>query len=90
MKERCLAYVIVFFLLTQASAGLKAQVLYAGAAAEKIQACTDRTLYISGEKIFFTAVVNNQDNRSGGVLSRVIYCELITPDGKKVTGMARN
>ena len=87
MKERCLAYVVVFFLLAQAPAGLRAQGLYAGAAAEKIQACTDRTLYISGEKIFFKAVVYNEDNRAGGILSRVIYCELITPDGKKVTGM---
>ena len=66
---------------------------------EQIKFFTDRTLYITGEKIQFAAYVNILGNESKGAsnkrfelndsqncLSNIIYVELITPDGEKITG----
>lgn len=50
---------------------------------ERVQLITDRSLYVSGENIRFVAALIQ-----GGEVSesRVLYAELITPDGSRVYG----
>ncbi len=55
-------------------------------ASERLQVCTDRTMYISGEKILFSAVILNEKDIPGNEYSRVFYVELITPDGNRISG----
>jgi len=65
--------------------GLRSQDLFTGSGGERIEVCTDRTMYISGEKVFFTAVIYNLKNDDQAEYSRVFYAELITPSGHKIT-----
>jgi hypothetical protein len=65
---------------------LKAQEGKASPAGERVELFTDRTLYIAGEKILFSAYVQSEKVTEQPELSRVIYCELITPDGNKISG----
>lgn len=54
---------------------------------ERIILFSDRTLYIAGEPILFSAFIqigDESNNAESG--SRVLYCELITPDGIKIEG----
>lgn len=53
---------------------------------ERLQVFTDRTMYISGEKIFFSADILNENDVTGHEYSRVFYVELITPDGNRIAG----
>ena len=48
---------------------------------EKVKACTDRSIYISGEKIRFSALIGNSVPDAA---SRIVYCELVTPGGEAV------
>jgi len=66
--------------------GVRSQDPFLIAAGERIQVCTDRTLYISGEKVFFSAVIFNVRDPQAAQVSRAFYGELITPDGKKIAG----
>ena len=66
--------------------GLKSQDHYSGAAMEKVQLCTDRTMYITGEKILFSAVIFNENGTLAGDLSRILYVEIITPAGTRIAG----
>ena len=50
MKRSYTPYVLMMIMLISAGPGLKSQDLFINAAGERIQACTDRTMYISGEK----------------------------------------
>ncbi len=53
---------------------------------EKVVLFTDRSIYIVGEQIYFSADLLNSDSLNGKSASQIIYCELITPDGSKITG----
>jgi len=75
---------LVLVILFSFCQGLKAQNILAGAAGERIQVCTDRTLYVSGEKVLFSAVIFNEKHLFAEEFSRTFYCELITPDGNKI------
>jgi hypothetical protein len=77
----CLLVLVILFSFCQ---GLKAQDLFVNAAGERIQVCTDRTMYVSGEKVFFSAVIFNVKGQVAEKFSRTFYCELITPDGNKI------
>jgi len=48
---------------------------------EKVILFTDRSLYIAGEKVHFSATLFNSDVSNNSGLSQILYCELITPDG---------
>jgi hypothetical protein len=74
------------FLLILVLPGLKSQNLFVDAAGERIQVFTDRTLYISGEKVHFSALIFSGKDHNSINFSRVLYCELITPDGNKIAG----
>ncbi|MFH1936737.1 MAG: carboxypeptidase-like regulatory domain-containing protein, partial [Bacteroidota bacterium] len=43
-------------------------------------------MYIAGEKVFFSAIIFNVKDLFAEELSRTFYCELITPDGNRITG----
>lgn len=45
---------------------------------ERVFLSTDRTLYIAGENILFSAFLQPDMN------SKVLYCELLRPDGRKI------
>ncbi|HEX2974877.1 MAG TPA: hypothetical protein VHO68_02985 [Bacteroidales bacterium] len=49
---------------------------------EQVFLFSDRSLYISGEKIRFSAVMIS----SGNAVSNVLYVELISPGGTRITG----
>ncbi len=51
--------------------------------AETVRIFTDRSLYIVGEQINFYAVVSKGKD---SILSKILYCELVTPDGGKLSG----
>ena len=52
---------------------------------EKVILFTERTLYITGEKVHFSATLFYSNDTDTSVQSRILYCELITPDGIIVT-----
>jgi hypothetical protein len=86
MKKSYVSFYLVLFTLISVCSGLKSQDLFVNEGGERIQACTDRTMYVSGEKVFFTAVIFNGRDHFDEEFSRAFYCELITPDGKKIAG----
>lgn len=53
-------------------------------ARERVILFPDRNLYISGEPIQFSALIRAADDSS--VVSRILYCELITADGRRLAG----
>ena len=69
-----------------ASPVLMSQDRISDAGGERIHVWTDRTLYASGEDVLFSAFVDNLKDSSDVGSSRVFYCELITPDGKRIAG----
>jgi hypothetical protein len=86
MKKVYTPLSLVLFMLISVCPGLKSQNLFGKALEEKIQVCTDRTMYVSGEKVFFSAIIFNIKDTTAEELSRILYCELITPDGNKISG----
>jgi len=65
---------------------LRSQDIPAGTALERLRVFTDRTMYISGEKILFSAFIFNGNDMDTNDYSRVLYCELIAPDGNRING----
>ncbi len=53
---------------------------------EKVVLFTDRSIYIVGERVCFSAVLFNMDSLSGFSASQILYCELVAPDGVKAAG----
>lgn len=53
---------------------------------EHVYACTDRTFYVAGETILFSAAVKQAGDGESAGTSRILYAELITPEGTKITG----
>lgn len=86
MKKTYKPYYLVLFVLISVCSGLKSQNPFVDAAGERIEVCTDRSTYISGEKVLFSAVIFNHTDHFTEPFSRVFYCELITPDGNRIAG----
>jgi len=73
----------IFALWLTASIPLWSQSYIANAAVEEVGLLTDRTIYIFGEEIQFSAaILSALPNEE----SKVLYVELITPNGKKIEG----
>lgn len=51
---------------------------------DKIVLTTDRSIYVSGEQVNFSALFFSTDNSDLVMKSLVLYCELISPDGTKI------
>jgi len=84
MKRSAATCYLLLITLTLLCPGIRSQGLVDGAAGERLQVSTDRTLYVAGEKCFFSAVLFHVPDILGEQFSHILYCELITPDGKKV------
>ncbi|HOW30056.1 MAG TPA: hypothetical protein PLP88_00685 [Bacteroidales bacterium] len=54
---------------------------------EAVSVVTDRSLYIAGEQIMFSALVINRVDELSYSESTVVYCELITAGGFRVAGL---
>jgi hypothetical protein len=52
---------------------------------EKVSLFSDRNLYVAGEKIFFSAFIHNKDRIDNSEVSHVLYCEIVTSDGSKIS-----
>jgi hypothetical protein len=50
---------------------------------ESVILFTDRNMYITGEEIMFSAIVSNESDSTSTL---ILYCELVTPDGRKIIG----
>jgi hypothetical protein len=53
---------------------------------ERVIATTDRSLYVAGENILFSACLLNSEENTSNANHSVLYCELITPAGYRVAG----
>jgi len=53
---------------------------------ESVALFTDRSIFISGENLHFYAKVLSSDNSLHEKASQILYCELISPDGIKISG----
>ena len=79
----------IFFVLSlQILAGLilKGQESKPVAASESVVLITDRTLYVASEQILFSAFLQSRDGSDTGPGSRILYVELITPEGNQLYG----
>jgi len=56
-----------------------------GITEEKVFLFTDRSLYIAGEQIYFSATLFNTDGSADSIQSRILYCEIVTPEGNSVS-----
>jgi len=53
---------------------------------EKVVLITDRSIYITGEQVKFFASVSIGNDFNAPLQSRILYCEIIAPDGNKIAG----
>lgn len=53
---------------------------------EKVYVFTDRSLYVAGERIQFEAIISQAAPSDAEAISQVLYCELVTPEGYRITG----
>lgn len=86
MTSSLLRHILIFILLSGIFTGIHAQEALITGYPEQVAAVTDRTLYIAGETIHYTAILTVTDSSETAKASRIGYCELIKPDGVKITG----
>ena len=85
MKRTSIIYFLVILALISVCPGLKSQNTYNGESREWLKVCTDRTMYISGEKALFSVVLCHQQDHPVEQISKAFYCELITHSGTRLT-----
>jgi hypothetical protein len=83
MKKNVVNIFIIFNLLILFNSKIMGQTRDDFFTNEKVNLFTDRSLYVAGEPIFFTASVIAKENKSK--LSKVLYVELITPIGESLS-----
>lgn len=86
MKGTTLTYVVLFLGWIMGSPLLKGQGPVAPLLPERVTVCTDRTLYVAGESVRFSARMFSGRDRFSDDLGRVLYCELVTPAGTRISG----
>ena len=86
MKRSIAFYFLMILTFISVCPGLNSQDLFNNANKERIQVWTDRTMYVSGEKVLFSAITYNIEDTLAASFSRTFYCELITSDGKNIAG----
>jgi len=84
MNRKNYRYTIVLLLLLASSFIVKGQQGNAYPAVEKLALFTDRDLYIAGGKVRFSAFCITNDSLRE--LSRVLYAEIVSPEGKRMAG----
>ncbi|TSA28847.1 MAG: hypothetical protein D4R67_03065 [Bacteroidetes bacterium] len=86
MKRPYTPYYLLLFALLSACPWLRSQDVEGPAAGERIAVCTDRTLYVSGEQVLFSVSTYDGSDPFAEPVSRIFYCEMITPDGTRIAG----
>jgi hypothetical protein len=84
--NRIIIKILLLLLLYEGSLVINGQQNKPGRTGERIVLFCDRSLYIAGEKILFSAFLQSGEVSDKTGSSRILYCELITPDGAKITG----
>ncbi len=84
MKDRIVTYRFFSFclMLSLFFLSAKSQRLHTIDLKEKFTVITDRSLYAAGEKIYFAVYETGLSDISGEGLSKVLYADLISPDGQ--------
>lgn len=77
-----ISFLIVIVLLT--SITLKGQLINNLPVSERLQLFTDRNLYIAGEKVYFSVFSTKKQELPKPSL--VLYAEIISPEGKRLSG----
>lgn len=83
---KVISYIILILFLQSEVLILNGQESKAFSAGERVVLFTDRTLYVTGERILFSASLQCLDGRDTSLQSSIMYCELITPEGNKISG----
>jgi hypothetical protein len=86
MKKTISKYSIFILILALHAVKGTSQDIPGAYPSESVIATTDRTMYISGENILFSGLTITENANSTNDLSRILYCELITPDGTRISG----
>lgn len=84
MRKYILHFVLILLFTATVPAFAGSFGFNAQSAEEKVALFTDRSIYISGEQIHFFASVFYVQGSDPESQSKVVYCELITPDGNKI------
>lgn len=86
MKKYILYFTLIYVLLLEAPVTLFSQTKSKIVTSEKVELFSDRSLYIAGEQLYFYAKIYNSDITQMQAKSQILYCELISPDGIKISG----
>lgn len=81
MNKPFAAYYLLIIALMPVTTWLRSQDIPASTVPERLEVCTDRTMYISGENILFSAIIFSNND-----YSHILYCELIAPGGNRISG----
>lgn len=86
MKDTHISFPVVMLWLVFAGFPGIAQPLSRFYPKEQLSLQTDRTMYVAGEPILFASCLLLKDEPAAGQESKVLYCELLTPGGRKIAG----
>ena len=80
--------ILLEFILLTCLAGLKAGPQYGnpGIRGEQVNLQSDRTLYVAGETIHFSAFIYKSEKNEANDDSKILYCEFITPGAGRING----
>lgn len=84
--NRLISYIFLVLALSAHLSELSGQQIPAIQQGERVIIICDRNLYIAGERLFFSAFLQTADGSAKTDPGRVLYCEIISPDGNKITG----
>jgi len=86
MKVIILNFSLILVMMLLLPVTSYSQPIAKGETSEKIALFSDRSLYIAGEQVNFYAEIHAGYKPQQDTRSQILYCELITPDGNKVSG----
>jgi hypothetical protein len=86
MKKHNLFFPLVLIMLLAWPVNAFSQVNIKDETTEKVALFADRSLFIAGEELRFYAKVINSHTLGAETESQILYCELISPDGIKISG----
>jgi len=84
--NRLISYMFLVLALSDHLTVLNGRQFQAIQPGERVVLICDRNLYIAGERLFFSAFLQIADGSAKTDQGRVLYCEIISPDGNKITG----
>jgi hypothetical protein len=84
--NRLFSYIFLVLAFSAHLSELSGQQIPAIQQGERVIMICDRNLYIAGERLFFSAFLQTADGSAITDPGRVLYCEIISPDGNKITG----